>query len=90
MRIKGYQFIGFYQTFIYILLIVVPLFISCQKEEKISFNRQIRPILNKNCLGCHGGVKQSGGLGWFSGKMPSRKQSLANGVSCQEIPVKVR
>ena len=63
MRIKGYQFIGFYQTFIYILLIVVPLFISCQKEEKISFNRQIRPILNKNCLGCHGGVKQSGGLG---------------------------
>ena len=29
---------------------------------KIDFNAQIRPILNKNCLGCHGGVKRNGGL----------------------------
>src|SRR5690606_4034399 len=27
----------------------------------IEFNRDIRPILNKNCLVWHGGVKQSGG-----------------------------
>ena len=26
----------------------------------ISFNEQIRPILNKNCTACHGGVKQAG------------------------------
>ncbi|WP_020527714.1 DUF1553 domain-containing protein [Flexithrix dorotheae] len=37
-------------------------FISCQ-EDKISFNKEIRPILNKNCISCHGGVKQSGGFG---------------------------
>ncbi|MBX2841951.1 MAG: DUF1553 domain-containing protein [Flammeovirgaceae bacterium] len=37
-------------------------FISCQ-EDKISFNEEIRPILNKNCISCHGGVKQSGGFG---------------------------
>ncbi len=37
-------------------------FTSC-KEEKIDFNTQVRPILNKNCISCHGGVKQSGGFG---------------------------
>jgi hypothetical protein len=31
-------------------------------EETISYNRDIRPILNKNCLSCHGGVKESGGF----------------------------
>lgn len=30
--------------------------------DQIEFNRDIRPILNKNCLACHGGVKQSGGF----------------------------
>ena len=35
---------------------------SC-KEDKIDFNTQVRPILNKNCISCHGGVKQSGGFG---------------------------
>jgi hypothetical protein len=30
--------------------------------EQIEFNRDVRPILNKNCLACHGGVKQSGGF----------------------------
>lgn len=26
----------------------------------VNFNADIRPILNKNCIACHGGVKQSG------------------------------
>src|SRR5690606_10176493 len=30
--------------------------------DQIEFNRDIRPILNKNCIVCHGGVKQSGGF----------------------------
>ncbi|MCL6293867.1 DUF1553 domain-containing protein [Jejuia spongiicola] len=37
-------------------------FTSC-KEGRIDFNTQVRPILNKNCISCHGGVKQSGGFG---------------------------
>ncbi len=45
--------------FIPILLL---LSISCSREDDISYNRDIRPILNKNCLSCHGGVKQSGGF----------------------------
>jgi hypothetical protein len=32
------------------------------REERVSFNEQIRPILNKKCLACHGGVKKSGGF----------------------------
>ena len=35
---------------------------SCT-EEKVDFNAQVRPILNKNCISCHGGVKQSGDFG---------------------------
>ncbi|MDO5978393.1 DUF1553 domain-containing protein [Flavivirga spongiicola] len=43
-------------------LFVLFAFTSC-KEERIDFNAQVRPILNKNCISCHGGVKQSGGFG---------------------------
>lgn len=37
--------------------------IGCSPEKPISFNEEIRPILNEHCVGCHGGVKQSGGFG---------------------------
>lgn len=37
-------------------------FAACQKSGQIDFNTQIRPILNKNCLSCHGGVKRAGGF----------------------------
>ena len=39
------------------LLITVSL-----QAEKVSFSEQIRPLLNRNCTGCHGGVKQAGGF----------------------------
>ena len=39
------------------------LFISLSLQaEKVSFSEQIRPLLNRNCTGCHGGVKQAGGF----------------------------
>ena len=31
-------------------------------NNPVSFNQDIRPILNKHCVQCHGGVKRSGGL----------------------------
>ncbi len=31
-------------------------------EEEIDYNTQVKPIINKNCIACHGGVKQSGGF----------------------------
>lgn len=31
-------------------------------EERIDFNTQVKPILNKNCIACHGGVKKASGF----------------------------
>ncbi|MBJ6369134.1 DUF1553 domain-containing protein [Snuella sedimenti] len=42
---------------------LVFIFITSCKDDKIDFNAQVRPILNKKCISCHGGVKQSGGFG---------------------------
>ena len=33
---------------------------SC--SDKVDYSTQVKPILNKNCIACHGGVKQSGGF----------------------------
>lgn len=31
-------------------------------EKEIDFNTAVKPILNKKCISCHGGVKQQGGF----------------------------
>ncbi|GAB2488983.1 PSD1 and planctomycete cytochrome C domain-containing protein [Algoriphagus taiwanensis] len=31
-------------------------------EEKVDFSTEIKPILNKHCISCHGGVKKNGGF----------------------------
>lgn len=58
-----------------LLLFLVTCF-ACQQEEQVSFNRDIRPILNQKCIGCHGGVKQSGGFG-----LVFRENALVEGHS---------
>lgn len=37
-------------------------FHSCQPTEQVDFSTQIKPILNNNCITCHGGVKKNGGF----------------------------
>ena len=46
----------------YICLLLIAFFWSCQNSDtdQISFNRDVRPILNNKCLRCHGGVKANG------------------------------
>lgn len=39
-------------------VLVLRLFVSAGK--KIDFNTQVKPIFNKKCIGCHGGVKKKG------------------------------
>lgn len=46
---------------IFVLFALLGLFQAC-KEEKIDFSTQVKPILNKRCINCHGGVKQNGGF----------------------------
>lgn len=46
---------------IFFLLAVLGLFQAC-KQEKTDFSSQVKPILNKHCITCHGGVKQNGGF----------------------------
>lgn len=38
---------------------------SCSGKKEIDFNTQVRPILNNNCLGCHGGVKKQSDLSFL-------------------------
>ncbi len=48
---------------LFIGITAMVLVISCQSNSnQISFNNQVRPILNKHCVSCHGGVKQQGDL----------------------------
>lgn len=49
------------------LLFVLPvlalaIYWSWPKDDLVSYNRDIRPIVNNKCISCHGGVKQSGGF----------------------------
>ena len=45
-------------------------------SEEINFSRDIRPILNANCTGCHGGVKMNGDVSFIY-----REQVIAKGKS---------
>lgn len=38
---------------------------SCSGKKEIDFNTQVRPMLNNNCLGCHGGVKKQSELSFL-------------------------
>jgi hypothetical protein len=48
--------------------------------KKVDYNADVKPILNKHCMGCHGGVKKAGDVSFLfehemlepgkSGKIP--------------------
>ncbi|MEO8615862.1 MAG: PSD1 and planctomycete cytochrome C domain-containing protein [Luteolibacter sp.] len=45
-------------------------------EERVEFNRDIQPILTKNCTSCHGGVKEAGNISFIY-----REKALGKGKS---------
>jgi len=36
--------------------------VSCRSQQSIDYSTQVKPILNKKCIACHGGVKKQGGF----------------------------
>ena len=48
----------------YLIVFTLILFLACQ-SDKIEFNTDVRPILNENCMSCHGGVRQQGDLSFL-------------------------
>ncbi len=48
-------------TWVVVLLAIVTLsFVLFTKEDKIDYSTQVKPIINKNCITCHGGVRAKG------------------------------
>lgn len=41
---------------------VIWIIINPRVSDTVDFNAEVRPILNKKCITCHGGVKRSGGF----------------------------
>ena len=61
------------------------LMLSACTGDPVSYNRDIRPIFNAQCLACHGGVKKSGGFSLLfpedalEGKTESGKAAIVPG-----------
>lgn len=45
-----------------LMLFVGTLYLLSFSDEKIDYNTQVKPIINKKCISCHGGVKQESGF----------------------------
>jgi hypothetical protein len=59
----------------------IPLAVTAAAEP-VDFNRDIRPLLNKNCTICHGGVKQAGDVSFLY-----REEALGKGDSGKTVIV---
>jgi hypothetical protein len=57
-------------------LFVTAYFIRRRSGDEVHFSRDIRPILNQNCMSCHGGVRQKNGVSFLF-----REEALGTGKS---------
>ncbi|MGE5056468.1 MAG: PSD1 and planctomycete cytochrome C domain-containing protein [Acidobacteriota bacterium] len=58
------------------LPLVAAYFIYRRSDREVHFSRDIRPILNQNCMPCHGGVRQKNGVSFLF-----REEALGTGKS---------
>ncbi len=45
-----------------VFVLIIWMINSCSFGHKISYSNDVKPILNKHCLACHGGVQKKGGF----------------------------
>ncbi|HEV2399603.1 MAG TPA: PSD1 and planctomycete cytochrome C domain-containing protein [Candidatus Sulfotelmatobacter sp.] len=57
-------------------LLVSAYYLRSRSGEEVHFSRDIRPILNQNCIQCHGGVRQKNGVSFLF-----REEALGRGKS---------
>src|SRR6476646_10265695 len=65
------------------ILISVTFFVFSTKHQEIDFNTQVKPILNKNCITCHGGVRKQAN---FSLLFPSEALSKTKSGKYAIVP----
>lgn len=46
----------------FVILILSVVALNSCTEDKVDFSTEVKPILNKRCISCHGGVKKNGGF----------------------------
>ncbi|MBO9565571.1 MAG: DUF1553 domain-containing protein [Niastella sp.] len=56
-----------------VLLVAVLVFTFSTRSHTVDFNTEVKPIINKKCISCHGGVKRQGGF-----SLLFRSEALAN------------
>jgi len=66
-------------TIVLLVLGIGAIFWFILPEDEIDYNTQVKPILNNQCIACHGGVKQSGGFSLLF-------EEEAKGNTSSEIP----
>jgi hypothetical protein len=57
-------------------LLVAAFLTRHRSDDEVHFSRDIRPILNQNCMPCHGGVRQKNGISFLF-----REEALGTGKS---------
>ena len=62
MEIRLKKNVGFGILTIVVLTAAILAFFILRPKENVDFSSQIKPILNDNCISCHGGVKKNGGF----------------------------
>ncbi|MFT3932882.1 MAG: DUF1553 domain-containing protein [Chitinophagaceae bacterium] len=55
------------------IVLGVTVFVYSTHRQTIDYNTQVKPIFNKNCITCHGGVRRKGGF-----SLLFRSEALAN------------
>lgn len=55
----------FRNSFVYAVsafIVLLTLYVFFLKQDDVDFSTEVKPLLNKHCISCHGGVKKNGGF----------------------------